>query len=552
MVRFYIHTVRILALAAAFAPVLGQSTQAQTPEAPERTATATLQGVVRDSAGHPVAGATVCLRVKDAQIHTAHTDSAGKYLFSALRQGSYVLQAEMPGYERATSTSIVLAPNEAKSIDLTLNFSGPAAAKKSSQPQPEFFDEPHFTVAGVTDTTSLGGHGSDTIVRNREALAVETASLGKQPAASSARNSSNPETEKSLREAAARQPQDFDATYHLGKFLVEDAKAHEALPYLELASRLNPRSFDNAYELALAYDQSADYVHARSDAQALLADQSRSPQEKAQLHHLLGDLDERLGNALEAVREYQTAAELDPSETNLFDWGAELLTHRAAEPAIEVFTKGNRLFPRSARMLSGLGAAWYSLGSFDHAGQRFCEASDLNPDDPNPYLLMGKMQAAETVDSPAILERLARFARLEPQNALANYYYAVSLWKRRNSPAADDLDQIQSLLERAVHLDPNLGLGYLELGIVYSEQKDIPKAVSALQQALGATPRLEEAHYRLAQIYRQMGDPSKAHAELQLYEQMSAEKTQEVARQRHEVQQFVYQLRDKPLDSQTQ
>ena len=161
---------------------------------------------------------------------------------------------------------------------------------------------------------------------------------------------------------------------------------------------------------------------------------SRSPQEKAQLHHLLGDLDERLGNALEAVREYQTAAELDPSETNLFDWGAELLTHRAAEPAIEVFTKGNRLFPRSARMLSGLGAAWYSLGSFDHAGQRFCEASDLNPDDPNPYLLMGKMQAAETADSPAILERLARFARLEPQNALANYYYAVSLWKRRNSP----------------------------------------------------------------------------------------------------------------------
>jgi len=63
---------------------------------------------------------------------------------------------------------------------------------------------------------------------------------------------------------------------------------------------------------------------------------------------------------------------------------------------------------------------------------------------------------------------------------------------------------------------------------------------------------LEEAHYRLAQLYRQMGDTSKAHTELQLYEQMSAEKTQEIARQRHEVQQFVYQLRDKPPDSQTQ
>jgi tetratricopeptide (TPR) repeat protein len=204
-------------------------------------------------------------------------------------------------------------------------------------------------------------------------------------------------------------------------------------------------------------------------------------------------------------------------------------------------------------MLSGLGAAWYSLGSFDHAEQRFCQASDLNPDDPNPYLLMGKMQAAETADSPAILERLARFARLEPQNALANYYYAVSLWRRRNSlEELEDLDQVRSLLEKAVHLDPSLGVGYLELGIVYSEQRDAPKAVSALQQSLAATPRLEEAHYRLAQLYRQMGETSKAHAELQLYKQMSAEKTQEIARQRHEVQQFVYQLRYNPPDSQTQ
>jgi hypothetical protein len=53
----------------------------------------------------------------------------------------------------------------------------------------------------------------------------------------------------------------------------------------------------------------------------------------------------KLGNPLEAVREYQRAAELDASEQYLFDWGTELLTHRALEPAAEVFTKGNRLFP---------------------------------------------------------------------------------------------------------------------------------------------------------------------------------------------------------------
>ena len=61
---------------------------------------------------------------------------------------------------------------------------------------------------------------------------------------------------------------------------------------------------------------------------------------------MLGDVEEKLGNSLEAVREYQRAAELNPSEANLFDWGTELLIHRAFEPATEVFNEGNRLFPQ--------------------------------------------------------------------------------------------------------------------------------------------------------------------------------------------------------------
>jgi tetratricopeptide (TPR) repeat protein len=204
-------------------------------------------------------------------------------------------------------------------------------------------------------------------------------------------------------------------------------------------------------------------------------------------------------------------------------------------------------------MLTGLGAAWYSFGSYDEAARRLCEASDLNPKDAAPYLFMGKLQAVETKQSEAILERLARFAQLEPQNALADYYYAASLWKQRKSP--DDMEndeKIKSLLENAVHLDPQLGLAYLELGIVYSQEKDIPKAISAFQSAIEATPQLEQAHYRLAQLYRQNGETPKAKAELQLYEQISAEKTKATERQRHELQQFVYEMRDRPPGLQPQ
>jgi tetratricopeptide (TPR) repeat protein len=547
MVRFHINAICVLVMTAllSVSTVEGRSFQEPVSEARSgSSAAATLHGTVLDSRNRPVAGATVSLSAKDAESLAVHTDAAGAYLFPELSQGTYILRAEMPGYDQANSGAFVLAAKESRTVDLTLNVSKPAPPKTTSEARPEFFDEPHFTVAGVTDTTSLGGHGSDVVARNRETLAQATAALSKQPGASAVLNSSVAATEKSLRETAVRQPEEFEANYRLGKFLVDEGKLQEGLPYLERASRLNPGDFDNAFELALAYAGTGYYAQASTNARALLTASDRSRQQKAELHHLLGNVDEKAGDALAAVRDYQSAAELDPSETHLFDWGAELLIHHAADPAIEVFTKGNQLFPRSVRMLTGLGAAWYSFGSYDQAARRLCEASDLSPDDPAPYLFMGKMQAFETTQSDAILQRLARFAQLEPQNALANYYYAVGLRKERRSP--DDIEddkKIRSLLEKAVLLDPKLGLAYLELGIIYSQQKDIPRAISVLQAAIEATPQLEQAHYRLAQLYRQNGDAPKAKAELQQYEEISAEKTKETERQRRELQQFVYELR---------
>jgi Tfp pilus assembly protein PilF len=110
------------------------------------------------------------------------------------------------------------------------------------------------------------------------------------------------------------------------------------------------------------------------------------------------------------------------------------------------------------------------------------------------------------------------------------------------------LARVKSLLERAIHLDPKLGIAYLQLGIFYSDQKDLPNAIAEYRYAIDADSRLEEAHYRLAHAYRQAGKTTEAEAELRLYKQISKEKTAEVERERHEVKQFEYQLRE-PIPS---
>ncbi|MGH9544858.1 MAG: tetratricopeptide repeat protein, partial [Terriglobales bacterium] len=134
--------------------------------------------------------------------------------------------------------------------------------------------------------------------------------------------------------------------------------------------------------------------------------------------------------------------------------------------------------------------------------------------------------------------------KLQPANAEAHYYYAVNLWKRRKGPDdTERLAQVETLLKQSVTLDPRLGVGYLQLGVLYSERRDFSRAVSSYQEAIKASPQLEEAHYRLAQAYKQTGEKTKAKQELQLYKEISDKKEEDVERERRESRQFVYTLR---------
>ncbi len=238
---------------------------------------------------------------------------------------------------------------------------------------------------------------------------------------------------------------------------------------------------------------------------------------------------------LEAVRKYQQAAEAHPSELNFFNWGTELLIHSANEQAVEVFSKGHRLFPGSRRLTLGLAVALYARGSYDQAAQRFFEAADLNPADPEPYLFLGKVSSGAITESAGYSQRMERFARLQPENAWANYYYAAAL--PRTSPKA------RALLQKAVRLDPKLGDAFLLLGNGYAEEGDWPKAISAYQSAAAVNPSMEQTHYRLALAYRKLGETAQAAKELEIYQHLSQQSAQQLEHERAEIQKFVFELK---------
>ena len=485
-----------------------------------------MQGHVRDSSGKPVASATVTLQSTngaDTESWNTRTDSAGAFRFVGHWNGNYTVRTGESESSLTIVKSVELAVGKTTKVDLDLN----TVSSSSPSPQdylspaaksPQFFDEPKFAVAGVAAPTNSGGHGSDTILRNSEALVRDTASLeatGKEAAGKDAAG-------KPAAQVAGAKNSAED-----GMLLQEGAGIQAEILRQENA----------------ADEKSSDDL--KLDVQ--------TREKRSELYHRLAQIDEKLGNPLEAVHEYQRAAELTPSETNVFDWATELLTHRALEPATEVFTRGNMLYPQSVRMLIGMGVVWYARGSYDRATQYLASASDLAPANPAPYLFMGKMQSVQTVPSAATLEKLARFARLAPDNALANYYYAVGLWKLKQSTGSlDDTSatQIEALLQTAVRIHPKLGAAHLQLGILYAERGDDRRAIAAYQRAIEAnpeeaSPEIAEAHYRLGLAYKRAGDDAGAKKELQLHEQLAKQAAEQAEQERGEIQEFVVTLRDK-------
>ena len=267
----------------------------------------------------------------------------------------------------------------------------------------------------------------------------------------------------------------------------------------------------------------------------------RNGPDTAELHALLADIAEREGRPLDAVNEYQKAVAMAPTEANLFSLGAELLLHGASEPAAETFAHGTGKYPNSTRLALGHAAALYSLGKNSEAAKLFAAACDINPAEPEPYLFLGRLQTVEKSEPPGWTERLARFASAHPNDAIAQHNYAVALTK--GSDAAERASSIESLLRKSIELDPKFGDAYLQLGVFYASRGDFAKAIPEYRNAIANTQLPDEAHFRLAEAYRRTGQPDKAKEEIQLYSQISKQRTQETQQERNKIPQFVYTLR---------
>lgn len=312
-------------------------------------------------------------------------------------------------------------------------------------------------------------------------------------------------------------PGSFSANHRLGESYLRQNDLAAALPYLEKARELDTTDYVNGYDLALAYLQLKSLDKSRKLVTELI-----KQGDKAELHNLLGDIEEADGKVTEAAREYELAARMDPSEKNLFDLGSDLLSHRAFEPALKVFDFAVQRYSQSAKLRVGLGVSYYSLGRYDDAVKTLCEAVNLDPRDTKALDFLGKMYDVSPEFADEVTKRLAVFVRIYPSNAAAAYYYALSLRKRTTAPSVVNNHAAEPYLLRAVELKPEFTDAHYELGLLYQDLEQDKKALEQLEIVVKQRPSFLQAHYHLARLYKKDGRADLARQEFSRIEALKA------------------------------
>jgi tetratricopeptide (TPR) repeat protein len=346
--------------------------------------------------------------------------------------------------------------------------------------------------------------------------------------------------EKEFKKAVELEPRTFDTNHNLGELYVRSNRIKDAVPFLEKAQHIDPSSYDNGYDLALAYVETGRL----SDARPLVHDLLKL-KNTAELHNLLGEIEEKDGQFVTAANEYEAAAHQEPSESNLFDWGSELLLHRTLDPAVTVFQQASQRYPDSPRLAIGLGVALYSRGNYDEAVKALLKGADLSPADSRCYFFLSKAYDSSPNQAEEVIQRFRRFTELQPKNGRAFYYYAMSLWKGRRAQDPDlDLKQIEVLLGKAIVLDPKLAEAHLQMGNLYSDQGKYPESIPEYTRALELNSDLADGYYRLGQAYVHTGQKDRAQEKFEVYQRLRMQHLADLDKQRAEIRQFVYEAKD--------
>lgn len=267
--------------------------------------------------------------------------------------------------------------------------------------------------------------------------------------------------------------------------------------------------------------------HRVDAARSLLKKRKDEGVTDARLESLLGRAGMAATDYPEAARSYQRAAELDPSEPNLFDYGTALF-HLQHAAAITILRYGIQRYPQSVQLRVALGTALYADGNYVDGATILCDAQDLAPGDPHPMEILADTEIIPAELLPRVTALLEALSARFPRDGLLLFDLTMARSGRwSHQPSALPESELTAALQRATTLSPTLHQAFFQLGLLAGERGDVAGQIRLLRKAADLAPEREAYHYRLASAYQRAGDDPSAARERELYRSLH-EKNQTV------------------------
>lgn len=323
-----------------------------------------------------------------------------------------------------------------------------------------------------------------------------------------------------LATAARLDPRNAETLSSLGQaYMLLGDPAH-AVHAFSQAAALAPPSADLFYNWALALSRTN-----QTTAAAKVLDRIPPDQVSDQSESLAGDIEEKLGNFISAARHYQKAAEIKPSEANLYGLTVEFLRHWTWDAATTNAEYAVKNYPASARLQLALAVALYGDKRFPEAAKVFDGLLHKDPENSTYADMLGRTCGEMSGGNPNC-DTLLTFSNQHPRNPSAAFYAARQIMGRPHSAA--DLNLAEILLKRATATDPKLADAWYEYGLVEADRNQWPLCARMLEKAIALRPDYASAHYQLAIACAHLGRNSDRSRELALFQKYSQQEKERV------------------------
>jgi tetratricopeptide (TPR) repeat protein len=314
--------------------------------------------------------------------------------------------------------------------------------------------------------------------------------------------------------------EDRDARlFQVASLLAAHGESAAAVPILERVRRVFPESYDVNYNLALACFHTNQY-----DRAAGILGELAGARGKAEAFDLLGAVEEKRAHVAEAERAFAEAAHREPAnEDYRFDYGNALVREGKLEPAMAAFRAAVAELPNSWKLRIGLGSACYLAGDYESAAQTLLDVIRLKPDSGPAYFLLGEAYDSAGRFQPAIEKAFDAYLKGAPPDAWAFCHYAAMLYARMQAERRDEFQEAVENLNAALRLKPDFAEAYFQMGLIALAEGKTEQSIRALEKATHLDPQLGAAHYRLGLAYQRLGNAARAREELDRFRALKDE-----------------------------